>query len=202
MYVLSNPEQNYSANGSANNSELNAAKSLADIYSVILKSNTVLDLVVEDINGNGVFPERKLTRSALAGKMSVSTVNSTAVMKVSVRDKDPVFARAVAEAFAIVAPPEIIRVTKAGSVEIVDHADVPRNPVAPNVKRYVMIAFLAGVLLTCAFYFLRLQMDHTLVSEEDLKSITNIPVLATVPDIQVDSHATANIWEMLEEEGN
>ena len=198
MYVLSNPDQQI--NTTANTGELNAAKSLADIYSVILKSNTVIDLVATQVIVDNRFPEREINRDVVSRMISVSTVNSTSVMKVSARDNDPAFAAEVANAFATEAPAEITRVTKAGGVEIVDYADIPSKPVSPSMKRNLLIAFLLGFLLMCGIFFLRMQMDHTVVTEEDLKNVTEIPVLATIPDIQVSSHSKTSGWEMIREE--
>ncbi len=198
MYVLSNPDQQVTT--SANTGELNAAKSLADIYSVILKSNTVIDKVATQVIMDNRFPEREINREVISGMSSVSTVNSTSVMKVSVKDRDPAFAADVANAFATEAPAEITRVTKAGGVEIVDYADIPEKPVSPSMSRNAIIAFLLGFILMCGIFFLRMQMDHTVVTEDDLKSVTEIPVLATIPDIQVNAHTKAAGWDMMREE--
>ena len=56
-----------------NTSEMNAAQSLADVYSIIIKSDTVLQPVIDELNLN-------MSYEKLKNSITVSTVNSTQVI--------------------------------------------------------------------------------------------------------------------------
>ena len=73
---------------SVNNSELTAAQSLANTYSVIIKSNSVLQPVIDKM-------QLSMTYESLASAITVSPVNETQVIEVSMTSTDPSFAKKV-----------------------------------------------------------------------------------------------------------
>lgn len=107
------------AHDTINNSDLQAAESLAATYSKILESNSVLDSVLADIHG-----ETALSRKELNRMVQVSVISDTQLLEVVVTSTDPELACRIADAFATVAPTEIVRITKAGGVEVVDRPEV------------------------------------------------------------------------------
>ena len=118
---------NNDAHDTINNSDLQAAESLAATYSKILESNSVLDSVLADIRG-----ETALSRKELNRMVQVSVISDTQLLEVVVTSADPKLACRIADAFATVAPTEIVRITKAGGVEIVDRPEVAPEKTAPR----------------------------------------------------------------------
>ena len=115
------------AHDTINNSDLQAAESLAATYSKILESNFVLDSVLTDIRG-----ETALSRKELNRMVQVSVISDTQLLEVVVTSADPELACRIADAFATVAPTEIVRITKAGGVEVVDRPEVASEKTAPR----------------------------------------------------------------------
>ena len=66
---------NNTAQGTINNSDLQAAESLATTYSKILESNSVLDSVLTDIRG-----ETALSRKELNRMVKVSVISDTQLL--------------------------------------------------------------------------------------------------------------------------
>lgn len=194
LYVYASMDR--TENYTVSNNDLNAAQGLADIYSIILKSDTVTDAVAKKINNT--LNEEYFTRSIISKITDVETINDTSVMQIIVRYKDPVLAASIANAFAEVAPDEIVRITKAGGVEIVDYAQVSGNPVAPNVGMNITVAFFVGFLLCCVVLAVRAQMNQVLITESDISRITEISVLATIPVIISSNGKNSQQWTFKE----
>ena len=89
---------NNDAHDTINNSDLQAAESLAATYSKILESNSVLDSVLADMRG-----ETALSRKELNRMVQVSVVSDTQLLEVVVTSADPKLACRIADAFAKVA---------------------------------------------------------------------------------------------------
>ena len=104
FYVYNSADN--SSQGTINNSDLQAAESLATTYSKILASNSVLDSVLSDLRA-----ETSLSRKELSRMVNVSVVSDTQLLEVVVTSTDPELACKIANSFAKVAPTEIVRIT-------------------------------------------------------------------------------------------
>ena len=51
----------------------------------------------------------------------------------------------------------------------------------PGLLKYLAIGGLLGAFIMCAIYVLRMLMDSTMKSEEDVEKYLHLPVLAAVP---------------------
>lgn len=77
---------NSSSQGTINNSDLQAAESLATTYSKILESNSVLDAVLSDLKSGS-----SLSRKELGRMVEVSVVSDTQLLEVVVTSTDSDF---------------------------------------------------------------------------------------------------------------
>lgn len=163
-------------NQSITNDEITSAKNLAAVYSIIIKSDAVMAPVVAETSTS-------LSTSQLASKVSVSAVNGTQVIKVSVRDTNPEKAKLYAEEIVTVAPQIIVDMVEAGSVKLVSNPHLPTNPISPNVKSNVLIAFALGAILSTGFVVVRHLLDRTFKAPEDVEKHLGIPVIGIIPNI-------------------
>ncbi|MCP5155220.1 MAG: polysaccharide biosynthesis tyrosine autokinase [Ectothiorhodospiraceae bacterium] len=67
------------------------------------------------------------------------------------------------------------------NVRILDPARVPTTPVAPDKRRMVLLALLAGLALGLGLAFLRHYLDRTFRVREDVEERLGLPVLGVVP---------------------
>ncbi|HML48674.1 MAG TPA: Wzz/FepE/Etk N-terminal domain-containing protein, partial [Clostridia bacterium] len=118
MYVfISNPNQvNYQY---TSQSDLNTAARLMQTYMVVIRSNKVMDAVAERLGP-------QYGSKYIASTLSIGSVAQTEVMRVSSTTPDPQLSMEICNAVAEFAPPEIIRVVNAGSVEVIDYASLPK----------------------------------------------------------------------------
>ena len=167
----SNPDLTYN--------DILLTQKLVKTYSVIMQSNTVLNRVINEL---GLDMDANKLRSML----SVSSVNDTEVIKIVVSSDNPALAADIANEITRQAPSEIIRAVKAGSVEVIDPASVPVNPVKPNKAMNTAIAGILGAMLSIGVIFLKNYLDDTIKSEEDIRDKIGLPVLGVLPVYRPD----------------
>ncbi len=176
MYVNST---NISLGGtklSISQGDLMAAQSLIDTYTVIMKTRTTLNEVIEEA-------ELKYSYETLVNKISAASVNSTEVFQINVLDPDPATAALIANTIARVLPDKIASIVEGSSTRIVDTAVVPARAASPNIVKNVVIGVLLGAILSCGAIVVMELMDDKIQDSDYLLHTYDIPVLAMIPDL-------------------
>lgn len=175
MYVYnSNPNMvNYQY---ASASDIASAVRLIDTYMVVVKSNKVLDVVVERLMGD--YPG--ITPGYIAGSISMVPVEETSVTRVSCRTNDPQKSADICNAVLDVAPAEIIRVVGVGSVEIIDYATAPRGADGRNPVRSSLPGALYGAAVAAALLALLFLLNQRIDSSKELADNYTLPVLSEI----------------------
>ena len=175
MYVYNqNPQQQTMTAG-----DFTLSQKLVDTYMVILKSNHVLDKVSDQISEQNI----NYSANAIRNMISAEAVDDTEVFKISVSSHDKEHSKIIADTIAQIAPEEIIRVVKAGSVEIVDNAELPKTFSYPNISGNTIIGIVLGLVFACAFAIILELMNTSVKGREDLTDTHNLPVLAVIPNL-------------------
>lgn len=159
-------------------SDLSASAQLATTYKAVIKSDRVLDQVIEKENLD-------MSASQLAEKVSAVSVDNTEILKISVADSDPKRAARIANTIAAVAPDEISDIIDGSSVKIVDQAKIPTVRSSPNYRKNTFLGALLGVLIGIVFVVLRQVTDVTVHGEDDLEDDLDefgIPLIGVIPD--------------------
>ena len=187
-FYVYNSANNTQQAGTINNSDLQAAESLATTYSKILESNSVLNAVLSDLNS-------ALTRKELAQMVDVAVVTNTQLLEVVITSTDANFACNVAESFASVAPAEIVRITKAGGVELVDHPEVATEQASPRTAFDTAIAVVVGVIIAAVIIILKTLSDTTIYLPEDIEKLVGVAVIGQIPEIE-GTEKNYKYWEL------
>ncbi len=163
-----------------NTSELQAARNLADVYSIIIKSDTILQDVIDNL-------KLSITYDQLRDMVSVSSVNATQVINITVTNTDPKKAKAIVSEIVKIAPPIIKDRVEAGSVEIISEAKISNNgnPVSPKTARNTAIGGLVGLILMFAVVLIKELLNNTFKTEEDITEKLNMPLLGVIPAVDV-----------------
>lgn len=156
---------------------INSTIGLIKTYKEIIKTPRMMKIVVKE------YPELGVTYSELIGKVSVSSVNETQVMSISVRDDSYAKAANIANAVAVVFQKTIPALMKVDNVSVLDKADPKEkhNPVAPNPKMNIAVAFMLALMLGVGIAFLLDYLDDTIKTEEDIEQVLGVPVLTSIP---------------------
>lgn len=159
-------------------SEISAAKNLAELYSIIIKSDAVLDEVINDLDLDVSYEQ-------LRNSLSVTTVNETQVIEISMVSTDPDYAKKVVAKVVEVSKPTILDKVEAGSVKDLSETAVVNNgnPVSPNKKKNALMGAMIGFAIVAAIILLKELLNTKLKSENDVVGTLNVPLLGVVPEI-------------------
>lgn len=156
------------------NDQITSAENLVDTYSVIIRSRTVLNEVIQNLGLD-------MSMESLQKRVGVSSVNGTQVMEITVEMKDPAQARAILEELLKVAPGIIIDTVEAGSVKILEAAECPEKPVSPNIKLNTFLAAVVGLILAAALCVFRFMLHNTYSTSKELEEDLGVAVLGMIP---------------------
>ncbi|MDM5314899.1 Wzz/FepE/Etk N-terminal domain-containing protein [Fictibacillus sp. b24] len=164
--------------------DANQIKSNVDIintYSVIIKSPTILDKVVQELNLN-------TTTDALVGTITVNSEQNAQVFNLTVQNEDPAEAVKIANGIAKTFSTEITEIMNVDNVKILSPAVLKDNqsPIKPKPLLNIAIALVVGVMAGVGIAFLLEYLDNTIKTEEDIQRILQLPVLGVIPKISVE----------------
>ena len=175
MYVY-NANPNLVNYGYTNTSDLSSAVKLLDTYMVVVRSNKVMDVVVERL-----LPEYPtITAAAIAGSLSMGSVSDTGVLRVRCTTDNPQKSADICNAVLDVAPAEIIRVVSAGDIEIIDYASPPISPDGRGTMRKAMIGALAGGVVAGSILALLFLLNQKVDDTKELTDNYTRPVLSSI----------------------
>jgi capsular polysaccharide biosynthesis protein len=140
---------------------------------VIIKDTTVLDKVV-NVLGLSQSPE------ALAGQITVASVDNSQVVSISVIDTDPNRAAQIANITAKVFKEEIPTIMDFKDVRILSDAKVNPWPINQSQNKLIAIALIAGLVIGIGLVFLLDSLDDSLRSDREVEEILGLPVLGRV----------------------
>lgn len=162
-------------NSNANYNDVLTNQQLVGTYSEIAKSNSVVSEVIKNLGLD-------MTDAEMAGKIDVSSVNDTELIKIAVKDTDPVQAATIADETAKVFMTNIADLMKINNLQVVDAAVVNPAPVSPSLPKNVGIAFIGGIVVSVFISFIREMFNTSVKSVDELKElIGDIPVVAIIP---------------------
>lgn len=165
--------------------DLNSAVQLTKTYLVVVKSDKVMNAVVERLSND--YPD--ITASAISSSLSMGNVGETAVVSVISRTNNAQMSADIVNAVMEYAPDEIIRVVGAGSVEILDYAKVPIIPDARDAIHRGMVGAMSGAVIAACILALLYLMNRRISDTEDLTNNYKPPVLASIQRLDVKNPA-------------
>ena len=174
IYVVSRQNQD---NNALTNSDLQAGSYLVKDYREIILSQNVLSQAIEEL-------KLDLTPAELSKKISVSVPTDTRILSITAKDGDPKEAARIANGLRNVAAAKIISVTKVSDVTTLDEAEVPQSPSSPNIRRNVLLGFIAGAGLMVVLMVVVEVLDDRVKRPEDIEELMGLTLLGVVPDMK------------------
>lgn len=170
--MIVNTRQDVNANVTSD--QINSATKLVSTYSIIIKSDTVLQQVIDNLGLN-------LTYAQLNKRVTVAAVDDTQVMKITVQSDSPEWARQVCEQIITVAPDVIKEAVEAGSIKVISNPSLATEPVSPNIMKNTMLAAAVGFVLVIGIIVLQVLLDNKINTEEDVTKYLDMTVLGVIP---------------------
>lgn len=162
------------------NDNIQSAQKLVSTYSFIIKSNTVLNQVISNL-------DLDVSYSELSKHVYVDTVDDTQIIRVAVRDTDRELAEKIVMQISQVAPDIIVDNVEAGSCKVISQIETSSSPVTPNVLKDALIGAAIGFVISIfgvvVFAFVK---EKRIVDEGDIQRYLDIPVLGVIPKVEGD----------------
>ena len=174
IYVVSRQNQD---NNALTNSDLQAGSYLVKDYREIILSQNVLSQAIEEL-------KLDMTPAELSKKISVSVPTDTRILTITAKDGYPKEAARIANGLRNVAAEKIIAVTKVSDVTTLDEAEVPQSPSSPNIRRNVLLGFIAGAGFMVVLMVVVEVLDDRVKRPEDVEELMGLTLLGIVPDIK------------------
>jgi succinoglycan biosynthesis transport protein ExoP len=159
-------------------------------YAEVATSPLVLTPVITRL-GLGTTPKE------LAESVSATVpVAETVILEIAATDRDPARAAQIADAIGqelsnaadVLTPPKEDG-TKAVQATTIARAQVPDKPSSPKIVRNLGIGLILGLLLGLGVAVLRHVLDTKVRNENDVRALTDSPILGVVAyDQEVSSH--------------
>ncbi len=177
LYVNNSDISLGSASFSISNADLTAAKSLVATYSVILKSRTVINEVIEL---SGV----DYTYDQMLEMVDAKAVDNTEVFSITVTSPNPKEAELLANLYAEVLPNKISEIVNGTDAKIVDYAVIAAKRSSPSYTKNTALGAVVGFVLAAAIVIIGYLRDDVIHSEDYItKTYPNVPLLTVVPDL-------------------
>ncbi len=156
----------------SNDIEMN--RKLIGTYKEVAKSATVLDEVVNRLSYS-------TTTGSILGSLSISLLNDTEIIKISVKGESPKEITELANTLSEVFMETVTSLMKIENVQVLDKAVVPTDPISPNKKRNIAIAGVLGVMVAVFIIFILEMFDNTIKIPEEVNNRLELPVLGIIP---------------------
>lgn len=172
--ILVQENNNYNQNSALTQSDIALSQKLVTTYSEIIKSKRVLNKVIKELKLDYTFTE-------LAGKITVSSVKDTEIIKIAVSDTDNEEAAKIANKIASVFEKEITDIYNLENVSVIDEAIVQNEPYNINTIKDIVIFFVIGSVLAVGVFFVIYYFDTSIKSVEEVEKELGVPVIGTIP---------------------
>ena len=169
--ILSGNESTITQNDMALN------QNLINTYAEIVKSRRVLEQVIDELDLN-------LSYEQLASKISVTAVNNTEIIRITVSDIDAIKAKNIANITASHFASEVVDLMGMDNVDILDEAIESKAPYNINVTKQITIYFILGLILSVGILFIIFYFDRSIKSIEQVEQKIKLPILGGVQEYQ------------------
>lgn len=147
---------------------------LVSTYSVLVKSKDVLNQVISNLGMNISWEELK-------NNVSVSTVEDTEVIEISVTTKNAADSAKIANETGKVFSEKVSEIYNINNVHIVDEAEVVNSPSNINHERDIVIFAFIGLVVAVIYVLIANMLDTTVKTAEEVEKNFRLPVLASIP---------------------
>ena len=166
--------------GAISATDLTMNSKLVSTYSELIKRKAILGQVCENLN----IPDSNIQE--LRGKIKVNSAKNTEIIEISVTNKDPNKAAAIANEIAKVFGEKIVEIYNISNVYLLDRAEANAVPSNINHMKDVVIFAFIGLVIAAVFVLIANMLDNTIKTEQDVEATTELLVLSSIPNYDVE----------------
>lgn len=154
--------------------DLQIGSQLTQDYKVLVGSRPVLQGVVDHM-------KLDMTYRQLEKKMTIDNPNNTRILTLTIEDPNPYLAKAIVDEIANTASDYIGEIMEMVPPKLIEDGEVATVKSSPHVLKNTIIGGILGLLLVCGIIVVRVILNDTVKSEEDVSKYLDLPVLAVIP---------------------
>ncbi len=154
--------------------DLTLNSKLVPTYRELIRSKDVLRQVISSLNID-------ITEEEIKDHITVTSVEDTELIEISVENKDPANAAKIANEMAKVFTEKVAELYKINNVHVIDEAEIENTPSNINHAKNIVIFAFIGLVIAVAYVLIANMLDTTIKTAEDVEKLFKIPVLANIP---------------------
>lgn len=172
IYVLN---QQDNTNQSITYSDLQSSTQLTKDYMELVKTRPVLEDVISALGLEDT------TYDELKEEIRTATATDGRIIAITVTDKDPRQAKAIADAVRDAVSSQIMKVMDVRAVNVVEPANLPEKKARPGNMKNALIGGILGFLIALGCVVMETVLDDRVKTEEDVEKYLSLSVLGTLP---------------------
>ena len=160
-----------------NTNDIQMYQKLLQTYAETIKTNEVIQAAINNTNAD-------LSVKDVKDSLTVTPIADTQILQIKYKNNDPEVAKSILENITnefVILSKELV---PNGNVRVIEAVQLPEDPVAPNKKMNIAIAFLLGLMVSVGLVFLLEYIDNTFKSKENLEKELGIPVIGLIPSFE------------------
>ena len=154
--------------------DLTLNSKLVPTYRELIRSKDVLRQVISSLNID-------ITEEEIKDHITVTSVEDTELIEISVENKDPANAAKIANEIAKVFTEKVAELYKINNVHVIDEAEIENTPSNINHAKNIVIFAFIGLVISVGYVLIASMLDTTIKTAEDVEKLFKIPVLANIP---------------------
>ena len=154
--------------------DLTLNSKLVPTYRELIRSKDVLRQVISSLNID-------ITEEEIKDHITVTSVEDTELIEISVENKDPANAAKIANEMAKVFTEKVAELYKINNVHVIDEAEIESTPSNINHAKNIVIFAFIGLVISVGYVLIASMLDTTIKTAEDVEKLFKIPVLANIP---------------------
>ncbi|NFG42693.1 capsular biosynthesis protein [Clostridium botulinum] len=168
-------ENNEAQVQSYNSNDVQMYQKLLKTYAEVIQTNDLVEKAIEN-------EDLKLESSKVLKNLTVTPRADTQILEISYINTDPIVAKNVVSLVTSQFVQSATELISNGNVKVIEEVRTPEEPVSPNKKLNIAIAFLLGLMISIGLSFLIEFMDNTFKTKEQVENILELPVIGMIPN--------------------
>lgn len=160
--------------------DLQIGSQLTKDYRVVTTSRPVLQEVIDKLGLTMKYED-------LESVITLDNPSDTRILSITAVHPDPVCAKAIVDQVAKVSSEHIANIMEMTPPKVIEEGIVADTPYSPHMKKNAVIGAVAAALLVSGLIVLRVIMNDTIRTEEDVERYLQLSVLSSVPERQEEA---------------
>lgn len=159
--------------------DLSASNKLATSYSQLIKSDSIMRIVIDRLNLN-------MSSGELKKDVTTVVTQNSDLLTIKVNDENPKTAMDIANEIVSVFQEQVPKLYantgNSGTIIPADVATLPSFPSSPKILQNCIIGFAVGLLLSIFLLFIKELTRNTFVLPGDVEKHLDLPVIGIIPE--------------------